>query len=227
MRIEDVPTREQHRRRAVDILDLIKARFTWGYTISESKFADQMVREWAEERHDARVTACWALCKDLGRKYWPKVAQPGAPYGADILAAQAVAILALIGEGGPRDLGGPQAKSRLPLVDHDVFRWRSEAGQTWIAALKEVASHATLIVRLKKDTAEIAVSGVDGELELWNTETGSLLNPSVRAALRRAILGEGAWVTDESIPMRWEGVPDDIDIHALRVALAIKIYPEG
>lgn len=226
MRIEDVPTREQHRRKAVDVLDRIKARYPWACMMSETKFADQMVREWAEERHDARVTACWTLCKDLGRQYWPKVAQPGAPDGADILAAQAVAILALIGQGGPGDLGGPQAGSRLPLLGHEVFRWQSQAGKAWIAALKEVASHATLIVRLKEKTAEVVVSGVDGELELWDTETGSLLDPFVRAALRRAVLGEGAWVTDESIPMRWEGVPDDIDIHALRVALALKIYPE-
>jgi hypothetical protein len=227
MRIEDVPTREDHRRKAIDVLDRIKAHFSWAFGPHEDKFADHLVREWAEERHDARVTACWALCKDLGARYWPKVTTPWATRGSDILAAQAVAILALIGEGGPRDLGGPQAKSRLPLVDHDVFRWRSEAGKAWIAALKEVASHATLIIRLERSIAQIVVSGVDGELELWNTDAGTVLDRAVRAALRRAVLGEGAWVTDESIPMRWEGVPEDVDIHGLRVALAIKIYPEG
>jgi len=223
MKIEDVPTRDQHRRKAVDVLDRIKARFTWGYAISEPAFADQMAKEWARERHDARVAACWALCRDLGAKYWPKVADPSATNADRILAARAVAILALIGQGGQADLGGTDAKSQLPLVNHDVFRWQSGAGKAWTAALFEVASRGALIIRLTGP--EIVVSAPEGDMTIWDADTGPALALEVRAALRRAVLGDGSLVTGETAPIRWEAVPDDIDLHALRVALAMRILP--
>jgi len=226
MKIEEVPTRAQHEREAQDLLAHVRARLPWANVVDEQQFVAYMVNEDARSRHAARVAACWDRCKEVARQYWPDLADPATPLTAVNLTAQAVAILALLGQGGPKDLGGPQAKSRLPLVDNDVFRWQSGPGKAWVEALKEVASRARLVIRVGGDVARIVVESPDGELTIWNSVTGHELDLQVRSALWRAVLGEGAYVTDETAPIQWEGIPEDVGVHAIRVALAMTICPE-
>jgi len=215
------------RKKAAAILSQIKRTFVWAYIVPEHKFADQIPKRLVEDRHTARVAACWAMCIELGQQYWPRVAKPEAPDGAKIAAAQAVAMLALLGQGGPQDLGGPRGIGQLPLLNRRLFNWRSKAGQPWIAALKEVAAHTALSIYLTEGRVKVVMIGIEDPFELWSDYDGRFPDSSLRAALRRAVLGERKWVTGETVSEAWHGDFHGIDPDALRLALALRIYPEG
>jgi hypothetical protein len=74
------------------------------------------------------------------------------------MAAAAVATLALLGQGGKFDLGGPTAAPQLPLLPQEpIWNWRRRTGRAWCAALREVMGDYKLAVVSTNYTIKIGM----------------------------------------------------------------------
>lgn len=173
----------------------------------KSDYIDASVAARKGERVEARVAwmraQCEALAVELG-------AAPEAPDFHE--AVRCLAVLALVGQGGPRDLGGPNGSSALPLVKMphgQAVRQRAMWGGAWVEALTCVADPGVwrFIVRLAdgrihidwvRHESRLPVISIDGAgPEPWLLGVsqpgaplpGSPLGRDVALALARAIIG--------------------------------------
>jgi len=157
----------------------------------------------ASERHAARVDFARAACDEAALR--AGLAGPDGTVGPVDRAA--VAALALVGQGGPRGLGGPGAASQLPLLAAPVFYWRRQIGGAWTAALREVADGLVFVVRFGADGAEILARTSAGESSLVQLDggrlTGGWVSANLLRALARALDPRGGRLVDGSAVDVW------------------------
>jgi hypothetical protein len=200
-----VPTRADHAREEAAKLDAELADASPELRAIAERYRERVVAKRvdarAAERHAARVYYARNVCITVGDSLG--------------LPAEAVAALALFGQGGPHDRGGPEGASQLPLLPPDpIWRWRRNVGPAWCAALKEVAG-GWYRVTVRADGDGITVTVGDGERGAILgrvTSEGIVDGPlassaEVRACARRALTwgrtvrGEqtffSSWTSDE------------------------------
>ncbi len=136
------PTREEHAQQIKKELELTQ----WNpdcvpdtlWNMGIETLVQMRVDSLGMARHHARVAFAKDACYEaaLGNV---SIADLGDENERNSCAG-AVALLALLGQGGHKDAGGPWSSPHLPLLQEPLSRWKKPSGQTWLAALKEVAS---------------------------------------------------------------------------------------
>lgn len=127
------PTREDHAAEARAALgprpDDVPTRV---WDVGAAELIERAVQARATERHAARVESAMAACAAAADQHMPAT-YASAPGQATFL----LALLALVGQGGPGDMGGPRGASALPLLPAER-RWRCgvRCGPAWVAALR-------------------------------------------------------------------------------------------
>jgi hypothetical protein len=215
-----VPTRADHEREEREAIRRIMERFPWLRHLDQDRYTAQRVAARAGERHNYRVSLCHAACRAAIIRLWADEDV------ARTIPEAAIAILALHGQGGPGDLGGPEGASVLPLIrDPFVIHFRADSGPAWCAALARVAEGWRIVIDAV-DGSIVVENGAESCL-LWRPDLGIELHPEVRAALRRVILGPGQVIPDATwrAHREWRA-PQDItaeDDVRLRTALAMLV----
>jgi hypothetical protein len=217
-----VPTRADHEREEREAIRRIMDRFPWLRHLDQDQYVVERVAARAGERHNYRVSLCRAACLAAVNRLWPDKEM------ARTIPAAAIAILALHGQGGPGNLGGPEGASVLPLIcDPFAIHFRAESGPAWCAALARVAEGWRIVI--DAEDGSIVVENGDESCLLWRPGEGMELHSEVRAALRRVILGPGQVMPDATWHARREWrAPQDIspeDDTRLRMALALLVCP--
>jgi hypothetical protein len=145
------------------------------------RIIDRRVDARAAERHTERVAYARKVCQAVGKEHG--------------LSAEVVAALALIGKGGPRDCGGPDGDSPLPLLPAEpIWRHRRDVGKAWVAALRAVAAPFYINIREEDDGLVIFMWG-----DTWNVTLGRVTpegvegiiskDAAVQDCVRRALTG--------------------------------------
>jgi hypothetical protein len=217
---DGIPTRADHEREEREQFCMLSARFGWLKHLDRDRYVTQRVAELARERHEARVQSARKLCRAAIDRLWPRDV-------ASTIPEAAIAILALHGQGGPGDLGGPKGKTLLPFLDAP-FNFRAPSGPAWCAALASVAKGWLLVVDFTEGSIYLEREAKDGEANerhiLWRPDMGMELHSEVRAALRRVILGPGPVWPKASMLSAWSGWPTYArDFDRLRTALAMLV----
>jgi hypothetical protein len=217
-----MPTRADHDREEREAMNALGQRFQWLQHFNSESYIAQRVKARAGERHNYRVLMCQSACRETINWLWNDEEI------AKTIPEAAIAILALHGQGGPRDLGGPNGRSELPLIiilGPIWINFRAASGPAWCAALARVAEGWRIVIDAQDGS--IVVENGDESCLLWRPDLGMELHPEVRAALRRVILGPGQVIPDATwrAHREWR-VPQDIspeDDMRLRTALAMLV----
>jgi hypothetical protein len=208
-----VPTLADHEREAREQLA------TAGLELApeaEDELIVAMTHARRRERHEARVAAARKLCAELSLELH--------------VPAPMVATLALLGQGGPGNGGGPMAASQLPLLPAErIWRWQRGVGRAWVAALRAVAGRL-VVTALRAPTPDGGRSEYEVELEV-EAESGDpyrlvlrpsgVEDPELARAMARA-LRPGAEEVEgrlQVVDYRIQGLPVEVR-RALQVCAA-------
>jgi hypothetical protein len=180
-----VPTRADHAREESSKLDRELASASQELRALAEKYRERIVNRRvdsrAQERASARIEYARKVCQAVGE--------------ARGLSAEAVAALALLGQGGPCNCGGTMGASQLPLLPQErIWRWRRHVGPAWCAALRGVAGQFRPILREEEGGVAILLEG-----EGWMATVGRITpdgvegviadDAEVKECVRRAING--------------------------------------